>query len=158
MANPLLHQHEDTAQGSPCLKKRKLEDEEEEVEGSVEVSKLKQFQSKPIEENIDYISLKSSLSLLQSNLKNLERNIHELSRFKKTIKESNNIKEIAGLINENSNYLTEITYKGSCIKCPVINWNLNYGLKLEKLNDDDECYEKINEGYEILKKDKLFNC
>lgn len=151
MANPILPQNEDTVSGSHCLKKRKLE-ENELIDRE---SKLTRFQSTPLEENIDFITLKSSLSLLESNLKNLERNIHELANFKRTIQESE-VKSLGSLINKNSDYLNEITYKGSCIKCPVINWNENYGLKIEKLNDD-ECYEKINEEYEIIKRDKLFN-
>lgn len=152
MANPILTQNEDTAPGSHCVKKRKLDGNELLL---TRESKLERFQSKPIEENIDYITLKSSLSLLQSNLTSLERNIHELSSFKRSIQESD-VKSIASLINKNSDYLNEITYKGSCIKCPIINWDQNYGLKIEKLNDD-ECYEKINEEYEIIKRDKLFN-
>jgi len=160
MANPIISPHEDSAQGS-CFKKRKLDnatpgDGSQTMADLDEDLKLKQFQSKPIEENIDYITLKSSLSLLQANLSSLEKNIQELSHFKETIKNSDNVKDIASLINKNSNYLNEITYKGSCVKCPVINWDRNYGIKLEKLNDG-ECYEKINEEYEILKRDKLFN-
>lgn len=160
MANPVLHQNDDATSGSD-LKRRKVESGKAVTNNNNTLSlekefKLKQFQSKPIEQNIDFITLKSALSLLQSNLAGLEKNICELSSFKKSIQESDSVKEIAGLINKNSNYLNEITYKGSCVKCPVINWSVNYGIEVEKLNDD-ECYEKINEEYEILKRDKLFN-
>lgn len=127
-------------------------------DSSVAISRSKRrllnFQTEPLDANIDYQALKSSLSLLQSRLNSIKRDIRELNSFKKQIWNSDDGKSLQRLVLTNSDYLKEITYKGCFVKCPTIQWNQNFGINLEVL--DDESYETINENYEIIKRDKLF--
>ncbi|ONH67127.1 hypothetical protein BON22_3282 [Cyberlindnera fabianii] len=127
-------------------------------------NKLRRLQRQPLEENFDYIALQSSLSLLQARLDQIGNEIKELNAFKKCIKESSSVKEAANLVTTHSDYLKEINYKGSFIKCPVIAWEREYGIEMDVLletcasHDFVECYEQVNEQYEIIKRDKLFGC
>jgi hypothetical protein len=121
-------------------------------------TKLEQFRSEPLENNVDYISLQSSLSLLRSRLYDIKHDIRDLKGLKQTIKASDDTKTIAKLISSNTNYLKEISYKGCHIKCPEIDWKNDYDINLDELktNEDDEALSKINDNYEILKRDEIF--
>lgn len=125
--------------------------------------KLRAFQQKKLDESVDYIALNASLSLLQNHKIKLEKDIIELNNFKDSIKHSKNIKQLSNLVTKNTDYLNEINYKGSVIKCPVINWELNYGIRnidnvvsLSDREKDRDKKSKIDDEYEILKRDKLF--
>ncbi|CCH42369.1 Pre-mRNA-splicing ATP-dependent RNA helicase prp28 [Wickerhamomyces ciferrii] len=117
--------------------------------------KLYKFQSNPLESNIDYISLQSSLDLLRDRANKLERDVQQLADFKQKIWETSDLKQLPSIIKNNSDYLNEITYKGVTIKNPKINWKQNFGLNIDALNIDEN-YEEINEKYEIIKRDQLF--
>lgn len=153
MAYPLPLTH-------PELKKRKLEQESLPHDTQ---KKLKTLQTVPLEENMDYVALQSALELLQARMVQIHGEIKELVHFKNVIKQTSGVKEATKLITNNSDYLKEIHYKGCYAKCPVVNWERDYGLDMKVLtthygsSDISECYETINEQYEIIKRDKLFN-
>lgn len=119
--------------------------------------KLINFQSSPLDDNVDYISLKSSLDLLKSRSLQIQRDMKELVNLKRCIRTVSDVKEVVSLINTNRDYLREIEYTGSCIKCPRINWSRDYDVDMETLQMDNDTFtNEINERYEIIKRDKLF--
>jgi hypothetical protein len=117
-------------------------------------TKMQQFQDEPLEENVDFLSLESSLGLLQTRAAQIKRDMKELTNLKRCIRETSSVKDVTRLVKNNQGYLNEINYKGSYIRCPVINWERDYGIDIDALGKN-EPIEKINEQYEIVKRDKL---
>lgn len=114
--------------------------------------KLSKFKKEPLAENIDYISLQSSLSLLRSRLFDIKKDIKELNALKQNIKSCEDVKAITKLISSNADYLNEISYKGAFIKCPEIDWKKDYGLDIDDIQSNNEDLTKINDNYEIIMK------
>ncbi|KAH3675056.1 hypothetical protein WICMUC_002888 [Wickerhamomyces mucosus] len=120
-------------------------------------NKLSKFQQSSLEKNVDFNALQSALDLLGSRLNSIEKEIKELNNLKKTIKSAKDLKSIKSHLFSRENYLNEISYRGAFIKCPKINWNDNYSIDLDKLNDWSKLDEYgISESYEILAKDNIF--
>lgn len=143
IARPLVHDD----------KKRRYEEPAAPMPVKKTKDKLEMFQKESLQDSVDYISLQSSLELLQSRAEQIKRDMKELSNLKRCIRDTSSVKDIARILKNNKSYLNEINYKGSYIKCPAINWSRDYGLDMDLLN---ETTEQINGQYEIIKRDKLF--
>lgn len=104
--------------------------------------------SNPLDENMDYITLSSTLNLLYSQRDKIQNDILQLNRLKR--KFNDDPSELINLLNNNNNN-NLLPTRDKIIKCPMINLS-KYGI----LDNEDPYILSVINNYPLFQSTNLF--